>query len=406
MDQPPLWIDRPPSRDREERSDERGGASWLDSTRYGGGWGNGPVPEEVEEPEPRRQWPLEGVDRSRRGVSAVLLLVTGLLIGKALDDSASSPSANGGVVVSRGKLPVSDVGEVYRAASPAVVSVRVGSASGTGFLINQNGIIVTNAHVVQNGTKAEIRVNDRTSPINAEVLGKDQSSDVAVLRVDPGKLGGIRPLPFADSRDVNVGDSVVAIGYPLGLDRTATAGIVSGLGRQIKAPNGFEIDEVIQTDAAINPGNSGGPLIDARGRVIGINSQIATAAGTQGNIGIGFAVPANTVRQGRATAHQRAADSASVPGRVDDSGAQRRCARGHHGSRRPGCERRARAPGANGDVIKSVDGKTINDPTEVSEAIDKRKPGDKVKVEVQRDGRRQAIEVTLGTRPNQVPQGP
>ena len=404
MDQPPLWIDRPPSREREGRSDERGGASWLDSTRYGGGWGNGLEPGEVEEPEPRRRWPLEGWIAAG-AVAAVLLLVSGLLIGKALDDSASSPSANAGVVVSEGKLPASGVGKVYRAASPVVVSVRVGSASGTGFLINQNGIIVTNAHVVQDGTKAEIRVNDRTSPINAEVLGKDQSSDVAVLRVDPGKLGGIRPLPFADSRDVNVGDAVVAIGYPLGLDRTATAGIVSGLGRQIKAPNGFEIDEVIQTDAAINPGNSGGPLIDARGRVIGINSQIATAAGTQGNIGIGFAVPANTVRKvvpqlinGRqivrpylgVSTTQAPSGGALVVSTVPGG---------------PAAKAGLRA-GANGDVIKAVDGKTINDPTEVSEAIDKGKPGDKVKVEVQRDGSRQSIEVTLGTRPNQVPQGP
>ena len=114
--------------------------------------------------------------------------------------------------------------------------------------------------------------------------------------MDRAALGNARPLTFADSDDVRVGDDVVAVGHPFGLDRTATSGIVSGLGREIQAPNGFQIDEVIQTDAAINPGNSGGPLVDARGRVIGVNSQIATA-GAGGNVGVGFAVPSNTVRQ-------------------------------------------------------------------------------------------------------------
>src|SRR5688572_8281000 len=190
----------------------RSAAGQAGSTRYGGGWGNGFGPDEAEELEPPRRWPLEAWIAAGAVVAAVLL-VTGLLVGRAIDDS-DSPSADSGLVVSRGKLPVTDVGKVYRAASPAVVSVRVGSASGTGFLINQNGTIVTNAHVVDDGREAEIRVNDRTSPVDAEVLGTDQSSDLAVLRVDPGKLGGIRPLAFADSRDVNVGDRVVAIGYP------------------------------------------------------------------------------------------------------------------------------------------------------------------------------------------------
>src|SRR5687767_4201846 len=120
MDQPPLWIDRPPSRDREGRSEERGGASWLDSTRYGGGWGNGFGPDEAEELEPPRRWPLEAWIAAGAVVAAVLL-VTGLLVGRAIDDS-DSPSADSGLVVSRGKLPVTDVGKVYRAASPAVVS--------------------------------------------------------------------------------------------------------------------------------------------------------------------------------------------------------------------------------------------------------------------------------------------
>ena len=141
--------------------------------------------------------------------------------------------------------------------------------------------------------------------------GTDPSSDLAVLHVDPGASGPLRPLPLADSSKVRVGDAVVAIGHPFGLDRTATAGIVSGLGREIQAPDGFQIDEVIQTDAPINPGNSGGPLLDARGRVIGVNSQIATGGAGGGNVGIGFAVPSNTrARRAARAAARRARSSA------------------------------------------------------------------------------------------------
>jgi putative serine protease PepD len=190
-----------------------------------------------------------------------------------------------------------------------------------------------------------------------------------------------------------VGDAVVAIGHPFGLDRTATAGIVSGLGREIEAPNGFSIDEVIQTDAAINPGNSGGPLVDMRGRVVGVNSQIATA-GASGNVGVGFAVPSNTVRE-------------VVP----------RLARGEK-IERPylglttaagpsGVEVQAVVPGGPaagrglepGDRIVSVDGQAVTEPSDVTDALDGREPGDTITVEIERDGRRDRIDVELGTRP-------
>ena len=230
---------------------------------------------------------------------AFVLLGAGLMIGLGLGDGDDTlPAAGGDLPAERGGRTA--VGRVYAAAGAAVVSVQVdqgvGTASGTGFVIDDDGTIVTNAHVVGDADTARVRFGDRGSQIEAEVLGADPSSDLAAIRVDPNDVGRrLTRLPLADSDGVRVGDTAVAIGHPFGLDRTATAGIVSGVGREIKAPNGFQIDEVIQTDAPINPGNSGGPLLDARGRVIGVSSQIATA-GNRGNVGIGFAVPSNTVR--------------------------------------------------------------------------------------------------------------
>src|ERR687891_578005 len=222
---------------------------------------------------------------------AISLAVTAL-VSDGSQDEPGLLSAGGGR-----PLPPTTVGRVYEAAGPGVVSVQAGPASGTGFVVRGDGMIVTNAHVVAGAETAQVRFNDTGHLVEADVLGTDPSSDLAVLRVDPGSVGALRPLRLADSDDVRVGDSVVAIGHPFGLDRTATAGIVSGVGREIRAPDGFQIDEVIQTDAPINPGNSGGPLLDARGRVVGVNSQIATGGAGNGSVGIGFAVPSNRVRE-------------------------------------------------------------------------------------------------------------
>src|SRR5205823_8270924 len=152
-------------------------------------------------------------------------------------------------------------------------------------------------HVVDGAQKIEVTLGntDASQPVSAQVVGKDPSTDVALLKVN-APASDLHPLQLGDSSQVQVGDPVVAIGNPFGLDRTATAGIVSALQRQIKAPNGFSIDNVIQTDAAINPGNSGGPLLDAAGRVVGINSQIATGGSGSGSVGIGFAIPINTAK--------------------------------------------------------------------------------------------------------------
>ena len=289
---------------------------------------------------------------------------------------------------------------VYAAASPAVVSVRTGGGAGTGFLID-GGKIVTNAHVAGDSERVTVRFGEN-EPRDADVLGTDLSSDLAVVSVDRQDLpGGVKPLRFADSRGVNVGDAAIAIGNPFGLDRTATEGIVSGIGRHIAAPNGFSIDEVIQTDAPINPGNSGGPLLDSAGRVIGVNAQIATG-GSRGNVGIGFAVPSNTARQvvpklerGQRIDRAHLGVETSPASSVGDIGAQvQRVIPGSPA---------ARAGLREGDVIMRVDDKDVNDPADVSSAISAKKPGDEVEVQVERGGSVTELKATLGTRPSGTP---
>jgi putative serine protease PepD len=244
-----------------------------------------------------------------------------------------------------------------------------------------------------------VRFEDDGDLHAAEVLGVDESTDLAAIKVDASAAQGVRPLQLADSDNAQVGDAVVAIGYPLGLDRTATAGIVSGLEREIQAPNGFSIDKVIQTDAPINPGNSGGPLLNASGQVIGVNSQIATAGASNGSVGIGFAVPSNTVREvlpqlerGAAPEHAYLGVSTSA---APNGGAQ--VAEATSGG--PAADAGIRA----GDVITEVDGDAVRDPEDVAQAIDDNRPGDRVEVKVQRGGSEHGFEVTLGQRPEQLP---
>ena len=356
-------------------------------------------PPAAPEPPPRRLAPLVALAT----LLACVLFGGGILASNLLGGDGSSgsvaalPAAPGAAAPDARSRTIRDV---YARASPSVVFVRSqdgsGSSSGTGFVIDPNGTIVTNAHVVSGASRVQVRFDDNGSGIDAEVLGSDQSSDLAVLRVDASRTQGMKPLVLADSDGVKVGDLAIAIGYPLGLDRTVTAGIISGVGRDIKAPNGFSIDKVIQTDAPINPGNSGGPLLDGAGRVIGVNSQIATAGGSGGNVGIGFAVPSNTVRQ-------------IVP-RLRSGGSIKRAYLGVTTTAStvgPGArveEAVIGGPAAQGgvqagDIVSRVAGQTIQAPEDISSAIENRKPGDRIDIEVQRAGARERLQVTLGTRP-------
>jgi putative serine protease PepD len=358
---------------------------------------------EPEEPGPaapeRRLWPLAALG----ALIAVMLFGAGILGASLLrgDDSSSGvaalPAAPGAAAPDARARAVR---QIYASASPSVVSVRAreggATAGGTGFVIDSNGTIVTNAHVVAGASQVQVRFEDNGAGVDADVLGSDQSSDLAVLRVDASKTENLKPLALADSDTVKVGDLAVAIGYPLGLDRTATAGIISGVGRAIQAPNGFSIDKVIQTDAPINPGNSGGPLLDGAGRVIGVNSQIATAGGGGGNVGIGFAVPSNTVRQvvpqlrAGGTISRAYLGISSAPSIVGQGAAVDSVAAGG-----PADQGGVLA----GDVITRVDGNEVQAPEDVSRAIAGRKPGDEVDVEVRRAGGQRTLRVTLGAQP-------
>jgi putative serine protease PepD len=361
-----------------------------------------PSPEQAPAPEnasrARPSAPSRG--RLRAGVAgalvAALLVGGGVVVGNLNgSDSASSPAAAAPLPAAGGGAAArTDAGRVYAAVADGVVAVQVGGGSGTGFVIDKRGTIVTNAHVVGESSQASVRFGDSGATVDAEVLGSDPSTDLAVLRVDPSRVGTLHPLTLADSDAVRVGDEVVAIGHPFGLDRTATAGIVSGLGREIQSPNGFSIDEVIQTDAAINPGNSGGPLVDGRGRVVGVNSQIATAGAGGGNVGVGFAVPANTVRE-------------VVPRLASGQTIERPYLGVSTAAGAAGVEVQEVTPGGpaqraglrSGDVVVSVDGRTVSEPEDITGALDGRKPGDSVTVEVERDGGRKKLDITLGTRP-------
>jgi putative serine protease PepD len=292
--------------------------------------------------------------------------------------------------------------DVYQSAKDSVAYITTGSGTGSGFVVSSDGYIVTNAHVVENnGGTIKAKVGDGKQ-LNAKLVGQDPSTDLALLKVD---ASGLKPLTLGDSSTVQVGDPAYAIGNPFGLDRTLTVGVVSALQRQISSPNGFSIDDVIQTDAAINPGNSGGPLFNAAGQVIGVNSQIestgSTANGGQaGNVGIGFAIPSNTVKsvisQLRTTgkvSHAYLGVSSS-----DANGAGAKVQQLTSGG--PAADAGLTA----GDVITELGGKPVADAAALTSLVDEHKPGDSVPVKVTRNGQTKTFTVKLGQRPNSTQQ--
>jgi S1-C subfamily serine protease len=282
-----------------------------------------------------------------------------------------------------------------------------GTATGSGFVVDKNGTIVTNAHVVDGASKVTVSLEEGGDAIDAKVLGVDNDSDVAVLKIDPsGK--DLTVLPLGDSSKAQVGDPVVAIGNPFGLQRTVTTGIVSALQRQVDAPSGFPISDVIQTDAAINPGNSGGPLLNAQGRVIGINSQIATGGG-QGSVGIGFAVPINTVKQllpkleqGQTVKH---AYLGVRMGDLTSDQAKRLKVPVSDGAVIGLIDNGSPADKAGlkvGDVIVAVDGKKMASATDVVNTISDKSAGDTVQVEYYRGSSKHTVSLKLAERPKQL----
>ena len=298
----------------------------------------------------------------------------------------------------------SRAGKIYAQASPAVVSIRTDVGSGTGFLIDNNGTLVTNAHVVGNADRVVVKFGPDGRSIDGQVKGADPSSDLAVVKIDPGSTPrNTRPLQFADSRQVRVGDTAIAIGNPFGLDRTATEGIVSGIGRSIKAPNGFSIDQVIQTDAPINPGNSGGPLLDETARVMGVNSQIATAGNSQGNVGIGFAVPSNTVREvvprlekgDKIARPYLGVETADPTDPTAPAGAEVTNVTSGGPADSAGVQA--------GDIITELDGHAVGASGDVSRIVNTKQPGDHLHIRVDRSGQDVTVDATLQNRPAHTP---
>jgi putative serine protease PepD len=362
----------------------------------------------------------EPMSQRSRTRLAVLGLTAALALGVGLGAAAFALVAGDGTTVVRqvtveGSEPVADGGlsavEIYDRAVKSVVEIAAGSgagrAQGSGFVYDRDGHIVTNQHVVAGASTISVSFWNGVE-LDAELVGTDPSTDLAVLRVD-APAGLLSPLRLADSSAVDVGDAVLALGSPFGLEGTITSGIVSALHREMTAPNNFTIIDTIQTDAAINHGNSGGPLLDSRGRVIGVNAQIESESG--GSDGVGFAIPSNTVRSivrqlistGEVQHAYLGVKMAPVPvdggvpvtevvpgAPADDAGV--RAATGTElidGQQVP----------TGGDVIVEFDGQDVTSPTALQSAVDARRPGDTVSVVILRNGDRRTIEVTLGVRP-------
>ncbi|HEY7076702.1 MAG TPA: trypsin-like peptidase domain-containing protein [Solirubrobacteraceae bacterium] len=340
------------------------------------------------------------------GAGCVGLVVGALAVAGVIGDGDASPAPAAAAPATTPAAQPS-VAEIYRRVSPAVVFVQANSgrgrlpfpgggraASGSGFVVDTQGHIVTNEHVVAGANQFRVRFGKHGRPVKATLVGKDPSSDLAVLKADVPD--GVKPLGLGDLDSLVPGDEAIAIGSPFGLQETVTVGIVSALGRTIHAPDGFPIADAIQTDAAINPGNSGGPLLDSQGRVIGVTSQIRTTNGNDGNTGVGFAVPVSAIRAvvpqlERGRSIPRAFLGVSTTAAADANGA--RVVRVVPGG--PAAKAGLRA----GDEIVAVGGRPVRGPDELTAQIARRKPLDRTQITILRDGDRRTLTVTLARRP-------
>jgi S1-C subfamily serine protease len=261
-------------------------------------------------------------------------------------------------------------------------------ATGAAFLVDDEGHVVTNAHVVDRARSATLRFGRSSEEVRARIVGSDRATDLAVLRIDPDEVRGEEPLALAPAESIRVGDPVLAVGTPYRLQSSASAGIVSATGREIEGLTGFSVPDAVQTDAAINPGNSGGPLVDARGRVVGVNSQ---GRGP----GVGFAVSSTTMRrvipQLVAGRDVRTAYLGVSIGDVGDRGARVESVTDGSPAERAGLRA--------GDRIVSIDGRATRAEGTVASAVAAARPGKRVTIEIRRGGDERSLTAKLGTQP-------
>jgi putative serine protease PepD len=364
------------------------------------------------------------------GATAAFLLATGAVEGTSRTVIESAPLAAGTPASGRGFT----AREIYKRDSPGVVLVRARTVeqtdspfevfgnptgneqTGSGFVIDAEGRVLTNAHVVAGATDVRVVLSARRT-LEASVIGRDLDTDLALLEVRAPEGVKLHPLQLGDSDQVQVGDETVAIGNPVGLDRTLTTGVVSALQGRLTAQSGFTIEDVIQTDATLNPGTSGGPLIDAAGRVIGVNSQIATGlVEDKSNTGVGFAVPINTAKE---VIPQLEKDGRvrraylGIKGRTVDASLRALGEQASYGvliaelvPGSPAARAGLVADSANGtpdgDVVQAIDGRRIRSAEDLVHALHGHDPGDSIKLEFQRGTDRLTIAVRLAERPAQL----
>jgi S1-C subfamily serine protease len=339
--------------------------------------------------------------------------------GATATASGTAPAAS---VTSSGEG--NTVNQIYKADADGVAFIESktaeGTASGSGVVLDDEGHVLTNNHVIEGGQEITVSLESEGKAYPATVVGTEPNSDLALLKVS-APTAKLHPLKLGDSSKVEVGDPVVAIGNPFDLQRTVTSGIVSALQREITAPDGVTIDNVIQTDAAINPGNSGGPLIDAAGEVIGINSQIETGGESDGSVGIGFAIPIDTAKEEIAGLESGSADQHGYLGisgatitpelarafnlpdeegvlvqQVEEGGPA--AAAGIQGATTAASVEGAEF-GLGGDIITAVDGEAIASSEALVEKIEDSQAGETVELTVLREGQTATVSVKLAERP-------